>query len=71
MINPNLMSTFSMTCSCGDTMTMDANDRNGAVAKFKAMMTAEAISAHMADKHPGQPVMSVADCHAMIEKDVK
>ena len=41
-----------------------------AVAKFKGMMDEAAIQAHMAEKHPGQPVMSVADCHAMIEKDV-
>lgn len=65
------MSTFSMTCQCGDTMTMDAKDRNEAVAKFKAMMTPDAISAHMADKHPGQPVMETAQVHAMIEQGVK
>ena len=59
-----------MTCSCGDTMKMDASDRNEAVKKFKAMMTKEMIEKHMKEKHPGQPVMSVADCHAMIEKEV-
>ena len=65
------MPTYTMTCQCGDVMTMDAADRAAAVAKFKGMMTADAIAAHMAEKHPGQPVMSVADCHAMIEKEVR
>lgn len=60
-----------MTCSCGDNMTVEAENREGAVAQFKAMMDENAIQAHMTEKHPGQPVMSVADCHAMIEKDVK
>ena len=59
-----------MTCSCRDTMTVESVDRNGAVAQFKAMMTQEAIDGHMKDKHPSMPVMSVADCHAQIEKDV-
>ena len=64
------MQKFKMTCSCGDTMTVDASDRNDAVAQFKAMMSQEAINAHMAEKHPGDPVMSMADCHAMIEQQV-
>lgn len=61
---------FSMTCTCGDTNTVDVNDKEEAVSKFKTLMTAEMIAAHMADKHPGQPVMSVADCHKMIEQQV-
>lgn len=60
-----------MTCSCGDTMTVEASSRADAVAKFKNMMNAEAIAKHMAEKHPGAPVISVADCHTQIEKDVK
>ena len=59
-----------MTCSCGDVMTVDAEDRNEAVTKLKDMMDESAIKAHMEEKHPGDPVMSVADCHAMIEKEV-
>ena len=60
-----------MTCSCGDTMTVDAATREDAVAQLKGMMTADAIAKHMAEKHPGQPLISVADCHAQIERDVK
>ena len=65
------MQKFTMTCSCGDTMTVEASDRNDAVAQFKAMMDESTIKAHMEEKHPGDPIMSVAECHAMIEKDVQ
>ena len=57
-----------MTCSCGDVMDIEAETRGEAVSKMKAMMTQEAIASHMAEKHPSDPVMSVEDCHAMIEK---
>ena len=57
-----------MTCSCGHTMEKEAATRDEAVMALKADMTEEAIAAHMAEKHAGEPVMSVADCHAMIEK---
>ncbi len=61
---------YSMTCSCGDVMDMEAATRDEAVQKLKDMMNEEMLGKHMAEKHPGTPVMSVADCHAMIEKDV-
>mgnify|MGYP003394183183 CR=1 FL=1 len=64
------MSQFTMTCSCGDVMTVEAENRDGAVAKLKGMMDEAAIQKHMTEKHPGQPVMSVAQCHEMIEKQV-
>ena len=65
------MTTYTMECSCGDTMPVEAETRAEAVAKMQAMMTAEMIAAHMAEKHPGEPVMSVADCHAMIEQHLQ
>ena len=64
------MTAFKMTCTCGDTMTVDAENREGAVAQFKAMMDEKGIAAHMAEKHPGEPLISVADCHAMIDSQV-
>lgn len=64
------MASYKMTCTCGDTMTMDAATRDGAVAKFKGMMDEAGIKAHMSEKHPGQPLISVADCHRMIEQQV-
>ncbi len=64
------MQKFSMTCSCGDIMSVDAENHDEAVMKMKGMMTQEAINQHMAEKHPGDPVMSMAECHAAIEKDL-
>ena len=64
------MASFKMTCSCGDTMTVEAGDRDEAVSKFKGMMDEVGIAAHMKEKHPGDPIISVSDCHAMIEKEV-
>lgn len=64
------MQKYKMTCSCGDTMTVEAVDRDGAVAQFKGMMNELSIKAHMDEKHPGKPMISVADCHAQIERDV-
>lgn len=61
------MHKFTMVCSCGDPMTVEAETREEAVAKLQGMMTEEAIAAHMTDKHPGeQQIPSVADVHAQI-----
>ena len=64
------MASYKMTCSCGDTMTVDAATRDEAVAKFKGMMDEAGIKMHMSEKHPGEPLISVADCHRMIEEHV-
>ena len=58
-----------MTCTCGDTMTMEGETREEAVGKFKAMMTQEMIDAHMAEKHPGQS-MSAAETQASLDQQV-
>ena len=63
------MNKFSMTCSCGDVMSVDAENRDEAVMKMKDMMTQEAIDAHCAEKHPGM-TLTQADVHAGIEKDL-
>jgi len=59
---------FSMTCACGDTMTVDAANRDEAAGKMKVMMNEEGIKKHMAEKHTGEPLISVSDCHAMIDQ---
>lgn len=57
-----------MTCTCGDVMTVDAGTKEEAVKKLKGMMTQEALTKHMADKHAGQPVPTLAQSHEMIDK---
>ncbi len=64
------MKKFSMTCSCGDKMAIDAENRDEAVSKMKAMMTQEAIDAHCAEKHPGMK-LTMADVHMGIDKDLQ
>ena len=65
------MNKYSMTCTCGDTMTVDADSREQAVDKFKGMMTEDAIAQHCADKHPGEPVPSKEQSDMMIEQTTK
>lgn len=64
------MKKYNMTCSCGHMMEVEAKSREDAVAKMKDMMTEEAVKSHMKEKHPGEPVMSAKEYHAMIEKDL-
>lgn len=62
------MQKFSMTCSCGDTMTVEADSREEAVSKMKGMWDEAAVTKHMTEKHPGEPMISVADAHAQIDQ---
>jgi hypothetical protein len=64
------MKEFTMECSCGDKMPVQASNREEAVAKLKEMMTEDAIKAHMTEKHAGDPLPTIAEVHAMIEKGV-
>jgi hypothetical protein len=64
------MANFSMTCTCGDTVTVDAPNREAAVSQFKGMMDEAGIAHHFAEKHPGQPVPPASDVHAMLEQAV-
>lgn len=65
------MQKFSMTCTCGHVMDVDAENRDEAVMKMKDTMTAEAVSAHMAEKHPGEPAFTQAQVHAQIEENLQ
>jgi hypothetical protein len=60
------MSAFQMTCSCGHEIKVDAKSRDEAVKKIQGMMTKDAVAAHMKEKHPGEPMIPVAEVHKMI-----
>ncbi len=60
------MTGFSFTCPCGHQIKVDADNRNQAVSKIQGMMEEKAIAAHFKERHPGQPVMSVASVHGLI-----
>ena len=49
------MASWEMACSCGDKMQMEGDTAEAAVDKLMTVMTPEAITAHMADKHDGAP----------------
>lgn len=59
---------YSMTCTCGHEMSVDAGTRAEAVTKMKAMMNQEAVDQHLAEKHAGEPKMTMAQVHAQIEQ---
>ena len=65
------MNKYSMTCTCGQEMTVDADSREQAIEKLKGMMTEEAIAQHCAEKHPGEPVPSKEQSDEMIEQTTK
>ena len=65
------MTTFQMTCVCGDTMKVESTSREQAVSQLKTMMNESAVAAHMKEKHPGEPMIPVSQVHAVIEKTLK
>lgn len=61
---------YSLKCTCGHVTTVDAANRDEAVAQIKEMMTQGAVESHMAEKHPGEPVPSIEQTQTMIEQNV-
>jgi len=63
---------YSMTCTCGHEMTVDASTKEEAASKLKEGMTQDALNAHWADKHADDqnPKPSLEESHAMIEQNV-
>lgn len=59
-----------MTCTCGQTMTVEAASKEEAVAQLKKMMDQAGIDAHWADKHQNDksPKPTVAQAAMMIEQ---
>jgi hypothetical protein len=66
------MASFSMTCTCGHTMTVDAANRDEAVSMLRAGMTQQALDEHMAQYHqPGDPKPTLEQAHEMIGQTVQ
>ena len=61
--------TYSLTCTCGHEMTVEADSRDEGVQKMKDMMTQDALDAHWADKHQDDtnPKVTLEESHAQIE----
>lgn len=59
--------TYSMQCSCGHTMVIDAKSKKEGIQKMKDMMTLEAVADHMDKMHNGQELFTQAQMHVQIE----
>jgi hypothetical protein len=65
------MTKYSMTCTCGHTLSLQANSREDAVAIFQKSMTEKALEDHMRQWHkPDDPKPTLAEAHAMIQQVV-
>lgn len=63
--------TYSMTCSCGDVMSIDAGTRAEAINNLKATYNAKSVAEHMKQHHPGEKVPTVEEVYVMIERELK
>lgn len=62
---------YSMICSCGDEVTVEANNQDEAIQKMQAMMSEAALKAHFAQKHPGEEVLNKAMSDQLIEQNIQ
>ena len=62
--------TYSMKCTCGHVMKVDAPDRMQAVAKMKEMMTQQALDEHWIQYHATDtmPKPTLEQTHMVIEQ---
>ncbi len=63
--------TFSMTCSCGETMTVKARSREKAVRNMKSLLNEDKVYEHMAQRHIGDAVPTIEQVHAIIDQNLK
>lgn len=64
--------TYSMACSCGHEMKVDADSREAAVAKMQGMMTQAELDKHMAKYHKeDEPEPTLKQVHAQISANLK
>jgi len=65
------MASFSMTCNCGHSATVEAGNRDEAVALFKAGMTQSALDEHFRQYHqPTEQKPTLEQAHGSIEQMV-
>jgi hypothetical protein len=61
------MASYSMTCTCGHVMTVEADNRDQAVGKLQGLMTPSAIEKHYREMHqPSERVPAVSQLHGRI-----
>ena len=66
------MNKYSITCTCGHKMSVDAGTREEAVSKLTGMMTQEALDKHFLENHqPSETKPTLEQSHAMIAQTVQ
>lgn len=60
---------FAMKCTCGHVIDVDAPNHEEAVEKIQDIMSEDAIAAHMAEKHVGEPVPTKEQSDMNIEQN--
>ena len=67
-----MMKKFSITCTCGHKMTVDAETKEEAIVKLNDMMTQEALDDHFLKNHqPTEQKPTLEQAHAMITQTVQ
>lgn len=64
------MNMYTIECTCGHDLKVQAEDREEAVAKAKGIMNEGGIADHYEEYHKGEPVPSVDEVHAHIAQDI-
>jgi len=67
------MEKFSVKCSCGYEMSVDAENKEAAAAMLKEQMNEEGVRAHMADRQwhkEEEPIPSQEQVHGMIDSQL-
>jgi hypothetical protein len=62
------MQDYTMECTCGDNLSVQAETRAEAVAKLQAGFTQMALDQHFAEKHPGQEKPSLEQALGMVQE---
>jgi hypothetical protein len=61
---------YELGCECGEKVSVDASSHEEALTKVKEIMNEDAIKKHLEEKHPGQPLMTIEQAHAMVDKNL-
>jgi hypothetical protein len=62
---------YSLSCSCGDIMTVRGRTRAKAVRSMKSVINEITLYEHMAQKHIGEAVPTIRQVHTAIEQNLK
>ena len=63
------MATYSMTCSCGEVMSAEANSRDDAVKTIQDYLNEASLAEHMKQFHKAdEPTPTVEQAHAMVSQ---